>query len=118
QTARARKERQTLVISATFTAEPLAEPLAYWLRELELPADITFAPYNQVFQQLLDPSGLFASNQRGLNIILLRLEDWQSSGQSPDGTGVPGWEKNIERSVAEFGLALKAAAARSAVPCL
>jgi FkbH-like protein/FkbM family methyltransferase len=65
-----------IAVAATFTAEPLADALAFWLHEFERPAQITFAPYNQLFQQLLDPSSLFARNQRGVNVALVRFEDW------------------------------------------
>jgi len=78
--ARERKEKQTVAIAATFTAEPLEEPLRHWMKELEIGGRIEFAPYNQVFQQLLDPASGFSSNQRGLNVVLVRLEDWQRSG--------------------------------------
>ena len=52
-----------------------AETLQYWLNELNLPAKIEFAPYNQVLQTLLDTRGLFALNRNGLNVVLVRLED-------------------------------------------
>ncbi len=32
-----------------FTAEPLKESLDFWMQELDLPFDVEFAPYNQVF---------------------------------------------------------------------
>src|SRR5437588_10451225 len=70
-------QNQTIAITATFTAEPLEESLAFWMQELTLPSTITFAPYNQLFQQLLDPTSLLSKNQRGINVILLRFEDWQ-----------------------------------------
>ena len=65
-----------VAISATFVAEPVEEPLQCWLREMGITASISFAPYNQVFQQLLDPSSLQARNRNGLNVALVRLEDW------------------------------------------
>src|SRR6266852_4365812 len=68
--------QQTIAISATFTAEGLEPTLAFWLRELKLDFYIRFAPYNQVFQQLLDPLGLLAGNRNGLNVVLVRFEDW------------------------------------------
>jgi hypothetical protein len=71
--------RQTIAVSATFTAEPIQESLAFWMQQLDLPATVMFAPYNQVFQQLLDPTSLLLSNQMGVNVILIRLEDWYSS---------------------------------------
>lgn len=52
--------QQTIAIAATFTAEPIADSLAFWMRELNIVSDnsIEFAPYNQIFQQLLDPTSL------------------------------------------------------------
>src|ERR1041384_7924843 len=66
----------TLAVVATFTAEPLQDALDFWMRELGQDAVIEFAPYNQVFQELLDPASLLSRNQSGVNIILLRVEDW------------------------------------------
>ena len=68
--------KSVIAISATFTAEALEPTLAFWLRELRLEFQIRFAPYNQVFQQLLDPTGLLAGNRNGLNVVLVRFEDW------------------------------------------
>ncbi len=65
-----------IAISATFTAEAIEPTLAFWLRELKLDFQVRFAPYNQVFQQLLDPAGLLAGNRNGLNVVLVRFEDW------------------------------------------
>ncbi|HXG33216.1 MAG TPA: HAD-IIIC family phosphatase [Bryobacteraceae bacterium] len=70
-----------LTISATFTAEPLAEILGFWLSELGLGYGVQFAPYNQVFQQLLDPGSLLSANSRGINALLVRIEDWKRFGR-------------------------------------
>jgi FkbH-like protein len=75
--SRKRVFKPEIAIVSTFTAEPIQESLDFWTRSLELPAQIEFAPYNQVFQQLLDSSSLLHSNRDGLNVILVRVEDWQ-----------------------------------------
>ena len=72
-----------IAVSATFTAEPIEIALEFWLNKLGLPYSISFAPYNQVFQQLVDPGSVFSLNQdsdqqHALNVLLLRLEDWPS----------------------------------------
>ena len=64
-----------LAIAATFTAEPLEPALRFWLDVLGIDVRVAFAPYNQVFQQLLDRSSLLATN-RGVNVVLVRFEDW------------------------------------------
>ncbi len=72
--------KPVLAIAATFTAEPLQEALSFWLEELNLPHEIRFAGYNQVFQAILDPHGLIRSNTHGVNVILVRTEDWAEAG--------------------------------------
>ena len=95
---------RTLAISATFTAEPLADSLAFWMREAALDFELRFAPYNQVFQQLLDPTSLLAANANGVNVLLVRWEDWAAE---------PGTLEDTARH-----LAAELAARRFAVPVL
>jgi FkbH-like protein len=109
-------QKQTIAISATFTAEPVGETLAYWMQNLALPSTITFAPYNQLFQQLLDPTSLLSQNQRGINVILLRFEDWLRFDTDAEQGEIP--EEKIENHVHELIQALQVAARRSATPHL
>src|ERR1039457_5181884 len=44
--------------------------------ELGLAGELRFAAYNQVFQELLDPGGLLARNTSGVNVVLVRFDDW------------------------------------------
>ena len=71
-----RPPNSTIAVTATFTAEPVEKPLEFWSNELDRPSSIQFAPYNQVFQTLLDPSSVLNQNTDGTNVVLLRLEDW------------------------------------------
>lgn len=68
--------KSKIVVSSTFTSEPMLEALQFWSKQLEKNWEVQFAPYNQVYQQLLDPSSLVGSNSYGINVVLLRLEDW------------------------------------------
>ncbi len=70
--------RWRVAVAATFTAEPLQSTLDYWLQEIGLPADVEFAPLNQVFQELLDPAGVIGRNTCGINVLLIRCEDWKN----------------------------------------
>jgi FkbH-like protein len=107
----------TMVVAATFTAEPVLEPLRYWLDRLALGTDVEFAPYNQVFQQLLDPGSGMARNKHGLNVVLVRLEDWQRQDSGiPQTTAIA--IATVERNAADFVAALKTAASRGSVPLL
>lgn len=65
-----------IVVAANYTIELVADPLNFWLEKLSLNYRLKFAPYNQVFQQLLDPGSRFRSNASGVNVICLRLEEW------------------------------------------
>ncbi|MCM3338078.1 hypothetical protein M3650_05360 [Paenibacillus sp. MER TA 81-3] len=64
-----------IAISSTFTSGLLEDSLSFWLERLGVRYQLRFAPYNQVFQQLLNPHSLLAANHEGINLILLRLED-------------------------------------------
>ena len=95
---------RAIAISATFTAEAIQPALAFWAGELGLDYEIRFAGYNTLFQQLLDPAGLFASNRGGINVALARFEDWLSAG--------------IGDQVRRFGEALRTAAASFPAPLI
>lgn len=100
-----------IAISATFTAEALEPTLAFWLRELKLDCQIRFASYNQVFQELLDPGGLFAGNRGGLNVLLVRFEDW---ARFRDQVSIPEFEEHVQHFVA----AVRSAASGAPSPIL
>src|SRR5437899_6849869 len=74
------QDDRAIAISATFTAEAIQPGLAFWVEELGLRYEIKFAGYNQVFQELLDPGGLFARNRDGVNVVLVRQQDWPVEG--------------------------------------
>lgn len=118
QPADSRDNQIVLAIASTFTAEPIAESLNFWADLLQLPAIPEFAPYNQVFQALLDPASLFAHNRTGVNIALLRLEDWsRRDQQQADQAQVDGQPAaTIERNVHDFIEAARLAAGRTSVP--
>ncbi len=104
--------QQTIAISATFTAEPLAESLAFWLQELEIAGNIEFAPYNQVFQQLLTPDSLVNGNKQGINLVLVRLEDWHNYRNNSSLEQ----QSKTEQTVREFIQAVKVAITNAKTP--
>ncbi len=74
-------DRWSVVIAATFTADPLRLPLSAWCGWLGWSSKVEFAPFNQVFQQLLDPHSLVAHNAAGMNVFLIRVQDWWLADQ-------------------------------------
>jgi FkbH-like protein len=99
---------RAIAISATFTAEAIQPGLEFWARELGLDTEIRFAGYNQLFQQLLDPEGLFARNRGGFNVALLRFEDWLRDGG----------EAGLEERARRLAEAIRAAAASFFAPLI
>ena len=107
---------RTIAITSTFTAEPLDRPLKFWLEELQIPARITFAPYNQVFQQLVDPSSLLGTNRAGVNIILVSFEDWQRTAAEQQAAEM--LFPVLERHARDFARAVATTTERTATPQL
>ena len=71
-----KKPATKVVIASNFTAEPVEDSLRFWGDYFDVPLQIEFAAYNQVFQQLLDSGSTFRKNNDGINLILLSLEEW------------------------------------------
>ena len=87
----------SLVVASNFTAEPLEDSLKFWSAHFGVRAKIEFAPYDQIFQQLLQTESPFRSNRDGVNILLLQLEKWAAAGRDC----VPTFDK--QRSEQCFG---------------
>ena len=96
------RHRQTILIAANFTADPVAEPLAFWMDELRIPSQIELAPFDQVYQQLLDPTSLVARNTDGFNILAIQWREGHAPGAQ----------------ARELAAALKSAAARGGAPII
>lgn len=113
RTEQPQPQLRTLAVSATFTAEPIAETLEFWIRELGLDSKVEFAPYNQVFQSLLDPGSLLSRNETGVNVLLIRIEDWAGADRTDANAA-----RRVEDDVAQLVAALKASGTASRVPVL
>jgi FkbH-like protein len=74
-----------IVVAATFVAEPLEPPLSWILQALRISATLRFAPYNQIFQQLLTPASELARNTAGINVLLVRMEDFVRDRNGSEG---------------------------------
>jgi FkbH-like protein len=103
----------SIVVSATYTADAIEQTLSFWMRELGFDYRIRMAPYNQVFQLLLDAAGALASNRDGVNVVLVRFEDWAhaQNGAAPDLV-------RLEADIQHFAASLNTAAQSCAAPLL
>lgn len=66
----------SIVIASTFTADLIVQPLGFWMRTLEIAAEVVLAPYAQVLQELLNPQSQLSRNKGGFGVLLIRVEDW------------------------------------------
>jgi FkbH-like protein/FkbM family methyltransferase len=76
-------EPTTVAIASNFTAEPVEDSLRFWADYFEFPVRLEFAPYNQLFQQLLGAGSLLRANAGGANVMLLSLEEWAAAARTP-----------------------------------
>ncbi len=90
-----------IVVAATFTADPLLPVLQFMLREAGLALELELAPYNQVFQELVSPISRLAINADGVNVILVRVEDFVREIENIDDAA-----SAIKRAVTELEKAL------------
>jgi FkbH-like protein len=100
-----------LVIAATFTAEPVLGPLEVILAQAGLDLNVRFAPYHQLFQELLSATSFLASNHGGINVLLVRIEDFIR-----DSTDFDKARTLIRTSAADFPKAFAQYARQTAAP--
>ncbi|WP_435209170.1 condensation domain-containing protein [Micromonospora sp. bgisy143] len=62
--------RQRIALAATFTVDPLRDPVEFWLRFLRVPASVELVGYGQLVAHLLAGPTVDAT------VCLLRWEDW------------------------------------------
>jgi FkbH-like protein len=65
-----------VAVAANFTPDLVRPAITRWLGELGIAHTIEIAPYNQLFQELIDPASLFGRARSGINVALIRLGDW------------------------------------------
>jgi len=99
--------RLSVRLAANFTVEPIEEFLAYWMNKLGLRAEIRMAPYNQVFQQLLE-GGSLRTNRGGVNLVALDLDAWLPAGPIEEA------RPKLERAIADLLSVLRTAGSSGA----
>ncbi len=106
-----RQSSAVIAIAATFTADPLLPAMQFMLHEAGMALDVRLAPYNQLFQELLSSTSLLAMNADGVDVILVRVEDFVREVEKPeDALAI------IKRTAAELTNALLLHSRRMKVP--
>lgn len=62
-------------ISSSFTFDNVADSISFWSKNFAVNPNITFGPYNQVFQELYDSESSMNQND-GVTFVCQRAEDW------------------------------------------
>lgn len=70
-----KKDATQIRICSTFTADNLCTYIESWANIMDLNLNIKVAPYNQVFQSILNPSSIL-NEVAGINIYFIRFEDY------------------------------------------
>ncbi len=95
-----KNQRVRLVVSATFTSEPVNEYITWWGKQFGLDTEVAFASYNQVFQELLNEESLLSTNgEGGVNVLLIRFEDWIRDLNVSEEKKIQTLEKNFKNLV-------------------
>jgi FkbH-like protein len=102
-----------IAIAASFVAEPVRKPLDFWLRKIGLQFDLRFAPYGQIFQNLVDPHSVFENNRDGINVILFRLEDWERDAREQ--VGAADYTHRLRDNIEEFLTTVETASTRTGI---
>ncbi|OPH56173.1 hypothetical protein BC351_28805 [Paenibacillus ferrarius] len=85
-----------LAVAATFTADMIRPHVAWWGTQFGLELDVQFAPYNQIFQELLNDQSLLSTN-KDVNALLVRFEDWIRDDVTSDDARCHNLEANYEQ---------------------
>ncbi|MFS0838697.1 HAD-IIIC family phosphatase [Paenibacillus sp. 1P03SA] len=100
----------TVTAVSTFTADPIRPYVSWWGEQFGTRIDVRFAPYQQVFQELLNPDSSFSSEEAA-GLLLVRFQDWLRDDRSPEAQQI----KKLERALADLLQALSAGRSTSPI---
>jgi oxalate---CoA ligase len=102
-----------VAIAATFTLDPLLPALRFALQEAGFSFDVRVAPHHQLFQELRSSTGLLAANAGGIDVIIMRFEDFVRNVENAAEA-----QAVIRQTASELRNALRDHAERAKVPTL
>ena len=102
-----------IAIVGTFISDPLFPALRFALEKIGLLFDVRAAPYHQVLHELHSSTSLLATNASGINVVIVRFEDFVREVESIDDSRVI-----ISKTALELRKALSDHTNRTKVPTL
>lgn len=63
-------------VASTFTCNPIEDTLRFWGQKFGYKTTLNFSPYDQVFQELMDPTSSLNHPSQDARVLLLRIDDW------------------------------------------
>lgn len=87
-------------VTASFTAEPLEQPLVFLLEALGHRPQVVFSPFNQVVQQVLDPRSDVRTATEAHQVFLIRPRDLAHDNPSE---GLRAFEQALEEYGGRLG---------------
>lgn len=69
------QNENNIVVCSTFVSNYIDKYLHWWMERFGFLCSVSFAPYQQVYQQLTDRNSLVSTNT-GNNVLLIRWEDY------------------------------------------
>jgi FkbH-like protein len=70
-------EALPIVVAGTFTTQPVLPSLSHCLQIAGVDATCTSLPAGQIIHELVDPAVALLKNAGGVNVVLIRPEDWE-----------------------------------------
>nr|WP_297940040.1 non-ribosomal peptide synthetase [uncultured Lachnoclostridium sp.] len=67
--------KQEIAVSSSCTLDVVADYINIWSERFHIHTNVTYAPYNQVMQQLVNPDSI-VNTCEGVVFVCQRLEDW------------------------------------------
>jgi FkbH-like protein len=116
------ERKPALVVTATFTAESMQTAFEYWFERLDWQGGVSFAPFNQVFQTLLDPTSSLRRNPDRPGVALVRFDDllgtFQGAGEQASSSVGPECIERLRTNLDGLAQAVEQAAHAAAAPLL
>lgn len=102
----------TIGLTASFTSEPVLDGFQFWFRELGVQGAVEVAPYGQVLQTLLAPTGGL-SRRPGMHLVMLRVSDWLRELSDEDAASDEFLQPYLETMVSDFDRGMRTHRAQS-----